>query len=484
MKRINFNKENITKTPFNNLKYNYNISKSLKDQILSPGDEDIPLKEKSLLNYNYNQDYSYASSIINESDININSLNNNNFKKKTLILDLDETLVHSSFKPIIYNNTFYPPDIFLTINFNGNTHKVYVLKRPFVSEFLKEMNKIYNIIIFTASVKEYANPLLDILDQEKIIKKRFFREHCVFSAGKYIKKLENINTNLKHTILVDNNPISYSFNKKNGLPIKSWHYDKNDKELLNIMNVLNFLSNVNDVREYIPNIITNDVNNINSFLKNNNEDIIKFSRNKQKNEESKISMEYNNKNYNYNLNKYSNINETKNLQKQLKNRIKDSINQFKTQIKIFQNKYNNINIKTFYNNNYIINEKNKEKNNNDIFYGFKFAKGKKEENNKNIKTELNLDKKLNFDYLTPQITNKYKNKFPQYSKSMKNIDLNNNYMQYNKDKYQNINENEKNMNLLYNNDLNRHRYNSSYKISRETNNYIKRRMKFNKEKIY
>ena len=37
------------------------------------------------------------------------------------------------------------------------------------------------------------------------------------------------------------------------------------------------------------------------------------------------------------------------------------------------------------------------------------------------------------------------------------------------------------MYLLYNSDLNKHRYNSSYKISRETNTYIKRRMKFNKE---
>ena len=51
------------------------------------------------------------------------------------------------------------------------------------------MNKVFNIIIFTASVKEYANPLLDIIDKEKIIKKRFFRESCVFTGMKYIKKL-------------------------------------------------------------------------------------------------------------------------------------------------------------------------------------------------------------------------------------------------------------------------------------------------------
>ena len=82
--------------------------------------------------------------------------------------------------------------------------------------------------------------------------------------------------------------------------------------------------------------------------------MIKFGRNKKKNEESKINLEYN-KNYNYNLNKFSNDIETKNLQKQLKTKINFSKNQFETQIKIIKNKYNDINFKTFYNNNnYII----------------------------------------------------------------------------------------------------------------------------------
>ena len=161
MKKINFNHQNITKTSKNTNKYynkHTNIPTSLKDAILSPGDEDIPYIGKTIYKYENN----YTSSITNESDINIFSIKPQK-TKKTLILDLDETLVHSSFKPIIFNGIFYPPDIFLPINFNGNKHKVYVLKRPHLEEFLEEMSKVYNIIIFTASVKEYANPLLDIL---------------------------------------------------------------------------------------------------------------------------------------------------------------------------------------------------------------------------------------------------------------------------------------------------------------------------------
>ena len=283
MKKINFNNQNVIKGKNINKKYynNYksNISPSLKEEILSPGDEDIPYSDKTTYKYDYNN----ASTLINESDININST------KKTLILDLDETLVHSSFKPIIYNNTFYSPDLFLTINFQGNIHKVYVLKRPFLQEFLNEMNKIYNIMIFTASVKEYANPLLDILDKENVIKKRFYREHCVFKGGKYIKNLEVIKQDLKDIILVDNNPISYSLNKNNGIPIKSWYYDKNDKELFNIRNVLYFLANVYDVRDYIPKIIINNdiyFNESNSNdLKPKTKSLNKYNNIKKQNEE-------------------------------------------------------------------------------------------------------------------------------------------------------------------------------------------------------
>jgi RNA polymerase II subunit A small phosphatase-like protein len=68
-------------------------------------------------------------------------------KKKTLILDLDETLVHSSFKPITQKS-----DILLHIELEGKVHVIHVLKRPGVEEYLKEMNKHYEVVIFTASL--------------------------------------------------------------------------------------------------------------------------------------------------------------------------------------------------------------------------------------------------------------------------------------------------------------------------------------------
>ena len=75
-----------------------------------------------------------------------------------MVLDLDETLVHSSFKPP------KKPDIALPVDIEGRICHVYVLVRPGCLKFLNEMSKYYEVVIFTASLSKYADPLMDILD--------------------------------------------------------------------------------------------------------------------------------------------------------------------------------------------------------------------------------------------------------------------------------------------------------------------------------
>ena len=82
--------------------------------------------------------------------------------KKTLVLDLDETLVHSSFKAP------KKPDIVLPVDIEGRVCHVYVLVRPGCVKFLNEMAKYYEVVIFTASLSKYADPLMDILDQNNV----------------------------------------------------------------------------------------------------------------------------------------------------------------------------------------------------------------------------------------------------------------------------------------------------------------------------
>ena len=191
--------------------------------------------------------------------------------KKTLILDLDETLVHSSFSPFEKN------DIILEVDFEGIIYNIYVLVRPHATEFLKNMSKFFEIVIFTASISKYASPLLDILDKEKNIKHRLFRDHCTYINGIFIKDLKKLNRNLKDLIIVDNSPLAYAFDSENGLPIKTWYDDPEDIELKKIEPLIIFLSKIKDVRKYIDKFVDDNeimyneaMSIINNYEKNKN----------------------------------------------------------------------------------------------------------------------------------------------------------------------------------------------------------------------
>ena len=173
-------------------------------------------------------------------------------KKKTLILDLDETLVHSSFTPFKKN------DIVLNVDFEGVMYNIYVLVRPDAELFIKEVAKTFEVVIFTASISKYASPLLDILDKEKNIKYRLYRDQCTFINGIYIKDLKKCNRNLKDLIIVDNSPIAYTFDSENGLPIKTWIEDPDDRELMKLVPILEFLATTKDVRRFIEQFVYNN----------------------------------------------------------------------------------------------------------------------------------------------------------------------------------------------------------------------------------
>lgn len=84
--------------------------------------------------------------------------------RKCLVLDLDETLVHSSFKvrrlPSSRTHLTYPiksisqADYVVPVEIEYNWHNVYVIKRPGVDNFLKKMGEIYEVVVFTASLSK------------------------------------------------------------------------------------------------------------------------------------------------------------------------------------------------------------------------------------------------------------------------------------------------------------------------------------------
>jgi len=148
---------------------------------------------------------------------------------KTLVLDLDETLVHSSFRPVP------GPDFVISIELDGVTHRVYVQKRPGVDHFLEEVATKFEVVVFTASLYKYANPLLDILDPKGLVKVRLFREACVQHYGNYVKDLSLLGRRLQDTLIIDNSPFSYMFQPDNAIPITSWFNDKSDRELYDLV---------------------------------------------------------------------------------------------------------------------------------------------------------------------------------------------------------------------------------------------------------
>lgn len=164
----------------------------------------------------------------------------------TLVLDLDETLVHSTLEPC------EDADFTFSVNFNHEDHKVYVRCRPYLKEFMERVAGTFEIIIFTASQSIYAEQLLNVLDpKRKVFRHRVYRESCVFFEGNYLKDLSVLGRDLAHVVMIDNSPQAFGFQVDNGIPIESWFDDRSDQELLSIIPFLESLVGVEDVRPII-----------------------------------------------------------------------------------------------------------------------------------------------------------------------------------------------------------------------------------------
>ncbi|OCK81747.1 hypothetical protein K432DRAFT_294810 [Lepidopterella palustris CBS 459.81] len=176
--------------------------------------------------------------------------------QKTLIIDLDETLIHSMAKggrfttghmvevklqqPVGVGGTLIGPQVPILY---------YVHKRPHCDEFLRKVCKWYNLVVFTASVQEYADPVIDWLEVErKYFTGRYYRQHCTFRNGAYIKDLAQVEPDLSKVMIVDNSPMSYIFHEDNAIPIEGWISDPTDNDLLHLIPLLEGLQYVTDVR--------------------------------------------------------------------------------------------------------------------------------------------------------------------------------------------------------------------------------------------
>ena len=164
----------------------------------------------------------------------------------TLVLDLDETLVHF----------FYTP--------SGGMFLI----RPFCKKFLEEMAEKFEIVIFTAALKNYADSILDLLDpNKKLIKYRLYRQHVSLSGITFCKDLTKIGRDLGKTIIVDNLEDNFKLQPNNGIHIWTWLDDMKDTQLDDLGKILKDLisTNPSDIRP----IIKKFKEEINKKIRNN-----------------------------------------------------------------------------------------------------------------------------------------------------------------------------------------------------------------------
>ncbi|CAD7702753.1 unnamed protein product [Ostreobium quekettii] len=166
-------------------------------------------------------------------------------QRQTLVLDLDETLVHSWI-----NEGDHEHDLMFKVSLvTPDDTAVFVRLRPHLLYFLEHVSKWFEVVVFTASQKAYADKLLTILDPgRRFFKHRVFRESCVELMGMYFKDLTLLGRDLARTVIVDNQPQVFGLQVDNGIPIASFYDNRDDTELLKLLTFLQKMMNTADVR--------------------------------------------------------------------------------------------------------------------------------------------------------------------------------------------------------------------------------------------
>ena len=294
---------NIDNKNKENIKQIQDLTSEDTSYIFSPMNDNLKILELSSLNDYHTTQNSPSKVKVKKIPFYTNKdMMSANSGKKTLVLDLDETLVHSTTKKAFPNRK----NIILHMKIRNINYTIYVILRPFLEVFLHEMSLCYDLYIFTASLSHYSKNLIEIIDKNKVIKQVLNRENCKFIKGLYLKDLSIFKRDLKDIIIIDNNPLSYTLNKNNGIPIPSWIDDPNDKELIKLIPIMKYLSKVTDVRPVINKIINKNKNKldlvkVNKILDYNNKTKYHLRQKLKINKDEEINLPKDNLKINQNV---------------------------------------------------------------------------------------------------------------------------------------------------------------------------------------
>ena len=177
-------------------------------------------------------------------------LNNISNKPYTLVLDLDETLIHFKSNP-------------------NNESSGKIMIRPFLYDFLKNIKKDFELIIFTAATQDYADPIINAIEKdEKYFDHRLYRIHTTIIDNDFVKDLSKLGRDLNRTIIVDNMKQNYKNQPNNGITIRPfWGKDVEDTALVDLLDILKKIADkgmdvINGLKYYKEDIISKVSSNI------------------------------------------------------------------------------------------------------------------------------------------------------------------------------------------------------------------------------
>jgi RNA polymerase II subunit A small phosphatase-like protein len=187
-------------------------------------------------------------------------------KKKTLVLEIDETMVYAgSQKDRDYQHDFQFVQTstlgsnllhrWMTGLLSGKRKPVVVRvkKRPELEHFLRSAAKDFELIVFTAAKKRYADPILNHLDPKNtLFTHRLYRDSCTKLNGKLVKDPYRLGRPMESVLMLDNNIDALELAPKNSIAIRSYYGVDHDDELgVSLLNLLKEFKNYKgDIREW------------------------------------------------------------------------------------------------------------------------------------------------------------------------------------------------------------------------------------------
>jgi len=170
-------------------------------------------------------------------------------QRRTLCLDMDDTLtlmLPDGIPPAGAKVPFGDPDTFVYSR-ESTSERGLVFLRPYLRTFLEAVSRMFEVVVFTAACKDYADQILDYIDPDnRFFHHRLYRDSCVAfvpdpqlpDAKVYIKDLRILGRNLADVILVDNSLQCFAYQLDGGILCNPFKGDTQDSELICILEIL------------------------------------------------------------------------------------------------------------------------------------------------------------------------------------------------------------------------------------------------------